>query len=119
MLLNDISELEKSESDKAADDRRSPFHIEIHRNDTGEVLVDSDTNCIIGSYDEKDGGTGIMVFIHNANKVETVATIIGADKAKKKVLLNHPVLMSLYLQYELDSLTSLLGDDDNDEDNNA
>ncbi len=53
------------------------FHITITNNETGKIVVDQDTDCIIGSIDDAGDDTHSFSYVH-CHRVALMATLTGA-----------------------------------------
>lgn len=61
------------------------LHITVTDNETGETIVDSDTNAIIGALDQGDEGTGAMLFT-SCNVIDLAATADAAIGSVRKAI---------------------------------
>ena len=59
------------------------FHITIADNETGEILTDEQTNCIIGAYSLEEKETGIS-YIRD-NDIAIAATIMAIKDTIQKI----------------------------------
>ena len=68
--------------------KRKPYHIKIVDNETGNVIADTDTNCIIGAFNESNGTRQIGIV--KCNIVDLTATCAGAKESIDNMTKNHP-----------------------------
>ena len=73
------------------------FHITIKNNETGEILNDIDTSCLIGAIDIGEGNTSIA-FTH-CNAISLVTTILAAKKAINNIYERNPHIKLLEMAY--------------------
>lgn len=68
--------------------KRKAFHITIVDNDNGKVIADTDTNCIVGAFDENNGTR--QVGLSKCNIVELTATCAAAKESVNKMTKDNP-----------------------------
>ena len=66
------------------------FHLNITNNETGETLVELDTDVIIGAADEGEG-THEFSFVEG-RVLDILTTIMGVKNTLKALYSNHPEL---------------------------
>lgn len=93
MDVKEIIDELQNKYDENAEKSSQPLHILITNTETGEVLVDSDTNCIIGSFVHgKQSAT--MGFTH-CNVFDLLFAIKGAQKVIKNISDDNVLLTEL------------------------
>lgn len=73
--------------------KRKAFHIMIVDNDNGKVIADTDTNCIVGAFDENDGTR--QIGLSKCNIVELTATCASAKDTIDKMVEDNPIAQLL------------------------
>lgn len=93
MELKEIFDKMQEEYDKRAEESSKPLHILITNKETGEVLVDSDTNCIIGSY--LDGKKSASMGFTHCNVLDLLFGIKAAQSVIKTISSDNVFLKGL------------------------
>jgi hypothetical protein len=76
------------------------FHIVITNNETGESLVNENTNCIIGAIHKDDGGKSMGFSLCSGTTLEIAGAILASREAGLKCCADNPKI----------ALAVLLGD---------
>ncbi len=101
---NEIDELLKQLFNTPHDDitiKQKAFHITIVDNSNGNVIADTDTNCIVGAFDEGNGTR--QVGLSKCNIVDLTATCAAAKDSVGKMTADNPMaqlLLELGEQHE-------------------
>lgn len=68
------------------------FNIVITNTETGETIINDNTNCIVGAFNKGDGkAQGVCIV--EANTIEAVATIKASREAGFKICAAEPKIM--------------------------